>query len=127
MYVIVEFSGEPKVYSVIPSENIIDGSIRGSVKSHLGKKLKISWGKRHYDVTLRYNGTKKQMDKLCDDLAIKAAEMDDKSKENVTTATADVSKKSNKRKQEQIGRSKSIVSVLNKRTKRQVTPNENIE
>ncbi|CAG7716206.1 unnamed protein product, partial [Allacma fusca] len=43
----------------------------------IGKKVQIIWGKKHYDVILRDQGSKRRMDILCDKLAIDAAEIED--------------------------------------------------
>ncbi|CAG7649996.1 unnamed protein product [Allacma fusca] len=121
MYLLVEFSGDPKVYSVVPLQHIVDGSIRSEVKSYIGKKVQIIWGKKHYDVILRDQGSKRSMDILCDKLAIDAAEIEDDRNGNLSLGNSSTSKKSSKRVQTRIDRSESIASVHQKRTKRQST------
>ncbi|CAG7786919.1 unnamed protein product, partial [Allacma fusca] len=117
MYLVVEFLEDPKVYSVISAENVVDGSVRANVADYLGKPTKVIWGKKNFDAVLRGQGSKREMNVMCNSLAKSAAVSDGGSNDNAQQNEIVVTKKISAKRSERAKKSRDIASVLAKRSK----------
>ncbi|CAG7731459.1 unnamed protein product, partial [Allacma fusca] len=93
MFIAVEFLSDLKEYAVVPLKNIIDGTIRAKYNKQVGKKLKIRWGRKSYDVMVRGFGSKPEMECICDDLATQAATNDKSDSESMPTSSKSINRK----------------------------------
>ncbi|CAL8111758.1 unnamed protein product [Orchesella dallaii] len=75
-YFVVHWCAENNQFSVIRENNILDGTVRANPDVALGKEVKVSWKNEEYEAVLLASGSKKEMDKYCDELAEEAFEQD---------------------------------------------------